>query len=88
MMEFFNFDIFFEFLPAGTKKFFWGRRKVGTTIFFGKITYVFWDMPPIKRGEEFIFERIFDFDRKINFFCLTKGRNNGNGERKNAGTME
>jgi hypothetical protein len=52
---------FFDFEKKNLKKNF-GRRKAGTmNFFFGKITHVFGDTPPVKQGGESIFERIFRF---------------------------
>ncbi len=65
------------------------NREAGTTkIFFGKITHDFWDMPPIKKVRESIFEGIFRFWQKYFFQknLATKGGNDGTRERQNEGT--
>ncbi len=52
-------DFVFKFCLPGLRKNF-GWWEAGTTTFFvGKITHIFGDTPPVKRGEEFKSERIF-----------------------------
>ncbi len=64
MLEFFDF---FEKklqnfrLPGLRKKL--GRREAGTTIFFGKITQIFEDTNPVKRGDEFKLKKILNLKK-------------------------
>ncbi len=63
-----------------------GRWKQQLFFFFWKITHVFG--VPLKKGGESIFERVFIFDKKFNFFGVTKGGNNRSTERWNEGMMK